>query len=383
MGLGGNFLTQRLILERLDRAQFNPIIVSPIEGVALAEFRKIGIECVVIPPSRNLDRYGRALLREGILERLKNSMALFRYNLKIARFLRAKKIDIVYANCIRAEMSIGLAARVSRVPSLLYIKGALNNPIIDFLSLFVANRILFMCRNNAELKYGKIIRHFRSKISILEGGLDPVKLDLAFNADKSKWMSELCINRENFNVCVIGQIWQLKGQHVVLEALSKIVNHTKRVRLYLVGDTIIKEHEWYMQTLKSSLIKLGLSDFVSFLGWRNDALNIMSCMDLLINPSFSEGFGYVPLEAMGLGLPVIATKVGVLPEAIEDGITGFIVEPGDVESIIRCWRALLLDPELCKRMGQRGREKVFSQYLIDDKVTRLAQIWADMAGRRS
>lgn len=378
MGLSGNFLTQWLILERLDRAQFTPIVMSLVEGVALEEFRKMGVECVVISPPGDLDRYGGNVLRNGILGRMKTAIDLLRYNLTLARFFRERQINVVYANCVRAEMSIGLAARLTGVPSLLYIKSELKNPIIDFLSFLAANRILFMCKSNYKLKYARIMRLFEYKISILEGGLEPIELNLAFNADKSRLRNELDLDPEKFNVCVVGQISPMKGQRVVVKALSKMVKYTKKIQLYFVGDTPIEEYKWYMETVKNDLVKLDLSRFVVFLGWRNDALNIMSCMDLLINPSLAEGFGYVPLEGMALGLPVIATRVGVLPEAITDGVTGFLVKSGDDEGIVRCWRSLISDPALCERMGKNARSKIFSEYLIDDKVDRLAQIWTDM-----
>ena len=60
-GFGGNFLTQRLILERLDRERFHPIVVAPMEGVALDRFRAMGVECIVMPPPDALDRYGGAV----------------------------------------------------------------------------------------------------------------------------------------------------------------------------------------------------------------------------------------------------------------------------------------------------------------------------------
>ena len=77
--------------------------------------------------------------------------------------------------------------------------------------------------------------------------------------------------------------------------------------------------------------------------------------------------------------PVIASKVGGLREAIKDGKNGFLVEPGDVDAIEGRWRELLADRELRMRLGQEAKRTVFAEYLIDDKVDRLSEIWAEMA----
>ena len=142
MGFGGNFLTQRMILERLERKTFYPIVVAPIDGVALDNFRVMGVECEVIAPPGDLGRYGGALLRAGLLSRFKSTFDLIRYNFRVARFIREQNIDIVYANCVRAQLNVGLAAWLSRVPSLLYIKGELANPIIDRLCFVLASKII-------------------------------------------------------------------------------------------------------------------------------------------------------------------------------------------------------------------------------------------------
>ena len=172
MGLGGNFLTQRLILERLDLKRFTPMVVAPVEGVALAEFRKMGVECVIMPPPGTLDRYGGAALRAGILGRLKAAIDLLHYNISLSRFLRERGIDVVYANCVRAEMSIGLAARLAGVPSLLYVRGELDNPVIDHLALLLAAKVLFFCEQNRDDKYLHFVRSCRTKFDILIIGLD-------------------------------------------------------------------------------------------------------------------------------------------------------------------------------------------------------------------
>lgn len=382
MGLGGNFFTQRLILERLDRAQFTPIIVAPVEGVALEEFQKMGVECVVISPPGELDRYGGSVLNASLLGRIKSAFDLFRYNLRLARFIRDRRINVVYANCVRAEMSIGFASRLAKVPSLLYVKGELNNPVIDRLSFMLARKILFFCEQNRDDKYPGLVRLYQNKIDILKIGLDSSTIKNVEHQEKTALRNELGIESAFVNIAVVAQLYRPKGQHLVLEALSKLISQFPKVRLYFLGDHVIDEYRPYKLELDKIIEKHGLGKHVRFTGWRRDNLEIVALMDIVIHPSLAEGFGRAVLEAMALGRPVIASKVGGLRDAIKDGKNGFLVDPGDVAGIERRWRELLIDSELRIRMGQAAKETVFNEYLIDDKVTRLSHIWTEMAGAR-
>ena len=383
MGLGGNFLTQRLILERLCRERFCPIVVAPMEGVALDHFRAMGVECVVIPPPGALGRYGGAVLKAGVLGRLKSVFDLIRYNFQLARFFRERKIDVVYANCVRALLSVGIGARMVGVKSLLYVKGELANPVIDRLCFVLASRMLFFCPQNRDDRYPLLVHALHRKIDILRIGFDPALIEEVEQRDHLALRQELDIDPDCLNTVVLAQLYRPKGQHLVIEALARLVDEFPKVRLYLAGDHVIEEYRHYKAELESLIDQYGLSKHVYFVGWRMDALDIVSLMDVVIHPSLAEGFGRAVLESMALGKPVIASAVGGLREAIRDGQNGYLVTPGDVETITLRWRELLSNRELRNRIGQAARKGIFADYLIDDKVVRLAEIWAEMAEERN
>ncbi len=382
MGLGGNFLTQRSILERLDRDKFNPIVLSPQDGIALDEFRKMDVECVVIVPKGKIGTYGGTILQSGIIGKIGASVDLLKYNLNLVSFLRKKKVDLVYANCVRAEMSIGLAARLCGIPTLLYVKGELDNPVIDRISFALASKILFFCEENKNDKYPGFVKYYRKKLDILKIGMDPAAIYALETRDKRHIKKELGIKSDRINIVVVAQLYRPKGQHLVLEALNRLVKDFPTVKLYFLGDHVIEEYRSYRTGLEDYVRRNDLEDNVVFTGWRRDALDIVSLMDILIHPSLAEGFGRAVLESMAIGKPIIASRLGGLREAIKDGENGYLVTPGSVDEIEQRWRELLLDPELRNRLGVAARETVFEKYLIDDKVARLAEIWIKMVQRR-
>ena len=379
MGLGGNYLTQRLILERLNRKKFHPIIVSPTEGVALEYYREMGVECTVIKPSRDLGSYGGGALRMSFYRRLKSVFDLIKYNFKLVSFLKNKNIDIVYSNCVRAQLFVGLGARLARVPSLLYVKGELANPIIDRLCLLLASKVLFFCTQNRDDRYQLLVRLFHRKIAILKIGLDKKSILEVEGRINDDLIQELNIDLKCLNIIVLGQLYQPKGQHFAIEVISRLVNEFPQVRLYLVGDYVLEEHRPYKMELEKLISKNNLKKHVFITGWRKDALSIVSLMDIFIHPSLAEGFGRAVLEAMALGKPVIVSAVGGLRDAVKDGVNGYLVEPGNVDMIELRLRYLLSNPTNRLHIGKKAKKTVFSDYLIDNKVEQLISIWEQMS----
>lgn len=378
MGLGGNFQTQLYILQMLDRSKLIPIVVAPIQGIALDEFRKIGVECFVISPSGRLASYGGKILRSGIFRRVQMGLNLLRYNLKLLKFIKKQGVDIIYANCVRAEMSIGFAGLLTGTPSLMYIKGELDNPFIDRVSFILSSKILFFSEQNKLDKYKKWVSFFEKKIEILPIGIDLKSIEKILLGNKNNILEELKIRSETINVIVLAQLYPPKGQHFVLEALEQVVKKFPKVHVYFLGDHVVEEYRYYKLELEQFILERGLINNVTFTGWRRDALDVVTVMDILIHPSLAEGFGRAVLESMALGKPVIASSVGGLREAIKDGENGFLVQPGNIKMIEKRWKQLIENKSLRKKLGENARKTVLDGYSIDDKVEKLSKIWIEM-----
>jgi glycosyltransferase involved in cell wall biosynthesis len=382
MGEGGNFRTLVYILKFLDRTRFTPIIVVPQDSKALDTFRNEGIEVIVATPPASVHRFAGQVLRDRLLARVRNVFDLFRYNLRLARFMRARRIDLLYCNSIRALLLAGIGARIAGVPSLWYVKGELANGLLDRIGFRLANRILFFCAANRDDKYPALVRKFSRKIGILRIGIDPEVLRQVEQTDTSALRRELDIREDRINAVILAQLYPPKGQHLVLERLREIVNAVPQLRLYLVGDPVLKEYDSYRRELEQMVDAAGLRDHVVFTGWRSDALPILTTMDFLIHPSLAEGFGRAVLEAMALGLPVVASAVGGLREIIRDGENGFLVTPGDSATLADRIIRLARERELRERFGREARREVYANYLIADKMLELQNIWAGMVRRR-
>jgi glycosyltransferase involved in cell wall biosynthesis len=146
-----------------------------------------------------------------------------------------------------------------------------------------------------------------------------------------------------------------KGVHHLLRAFAKVVQEFPEARLEIVGRD---ENPEYAEQLCQEVVRLGLHGRVSFVGEvpQVELADRMRRACVFVLPSLSEGLGRVVVEAMATGTPVIGTRVGGIPEMVQEGWTGFLVPPGDEEALAERLRWVLGRPPEAEAMGRRARE---------------------------
>lgn len=156
-----------------------------------------------------------------------------------------------------------------------------------------------------------------------------------------------------------------KGHRPLLEALARVKLRFPNVLLMIVGSGSDKRKT----LLESDIERLGISEQVSFLGYRRDIYELNSIADISLTPSTGdESIPYTIIEAARLGNPVITTTMGGCSEAVDDGVSGFVVVPGDVAMLADKIELLLSDSELRKSMGAKGRELFLDRFLLDGRT---------------
>ncbi len=378
----GNLKLQSYILNQTDKKKFKLHLVIPFASDVTDYLQKQGTEVIVVPPPQRLLQYGGTWANDHLFGKLLTMLSIIPYNLKLFALLKKKKIDVIYCNCIRSLLYIALAAKLNSTPLLWYVKGEFQNKILDRVGFILANKILFFCETNKHDKYPGFVDFYDRKIEILKLGLDPQEITDTEKSDKANLKRELSLDEKKVNIVTVGRLCPLKGVHYLLEALGMIVSHHPNVRLYIVGDPIIDEYRHYQDELGEIIKRNNLEAQVHFTGWRTDALEITALMDILVHPSLSEGFGLAVLEGMALGKPVVASRVGGLREAIIDGENGFLVAPGDVRSLAEKISILIKNKELRDSLGKAAKKIIFSEFLIQDHISRLERIWTDMASTK-
>ena len=153
---------------------------------------------------------------------------------------------------------------------------------------------------------------------------------------------------------IVGRLAEQKGHSVLLDAMTEVVKTFSTVRLLVVGDGPDAD------ALKLHAAQIGLQNHVIWCGM-TDAERVFqfySLMDVVAVPSHFEGFGLTAAEAMAAGRPVVASTVDGLTEVVEDGVTGFLVPPGDSSALAAALIDLLQHPTKAIEMGRQGKERV-------------------------
>jgi glycosyltransferase involved in cell wall biosynthesis len=154
----------------------------------------------------------------------------------------------------------------------------------------------------------------------------------------------------------VGRLAEVKRQDILIRGLLQIRKYVSNVHLLLVGDGVMRAE------LTALAAELGLAPFIHFAGYQSDPADHLRIMDIFALTSRSEGMPLGILEAWAAGVPVVASKVGGVPELILDGQTGLLFESGSVEQFAAAVRRLISDPALKTCIGQRAQELVRKDY---------------------
>jgi glycosyltransferase involved in cell wall biosynthesis len=185
--------------------------------------------------------------------------------------------------------------------------------------------------------------------------------------------AELNIPADAQLVGLVAHLGELKGQWLLVQAARTIIRKCPRAYFVFVGPT----EAGFQQLLLEMAIGDDLSGRLRITGFRDDIPRLISAMDVIAVPSRMETFSMVAVEAMALGKPVVATRVGGLPEVISDGETGLLVErePGALaEAII----ALLQNPARRAAMGQAGEERVRAYFSTGMMVNDAQEVYQEL-----
>ncbi|WP_313461282.1 glycosyltransferase, partial [Achromobacter sp.] len=155
-----------------------------------------------------------------------------------------------------------------------------------------------------------------------------------------------------------------KGHGDLIDAFHQVSVRYPSAHLVLVGDGMP-----LFDQLRAKASALGLADRVHFTGRRQDIGNVLTALDVFALPTHREALGTVFIEAAAMGVPVIGTEVGGVPETMQPGVTGLLVPPRDPAALAAALETLLADPAMRRRMGDAGRERIRGQGLFSAERT--------------
>ena len=298
--------------------------------------------------------------------------------LRFARALRRERIDVLHSHEFAMNTFGATAALLARIPTVSTIHGphwVADRPRRAFAYRMLRRfgvPIVAVSEHLAGFLVGGL-RLPRARVEIVHNGIPPPRpaphADAA--ARRAAARAALGIPPGLPLVVAVGNLYAVKDHATLLRALARLPD----ARVAIAGRG---EQEASLRRLAA---ELGLCERVHLLGLRDDVETVLAAADLFVQPSRSEGLPLAVLEAMASGLPVVATRVGGIPEAVADGETGLLVPPGDPAALATALARVLDAEDRGAAMGRAGRERA-AEFSVARMADRYQQIYARLLRRR-
>ena len=184
--------------------------------------------------------------------------------------------------------------------------------------------------------------------------------------------------REELRILCVGRLVRLKGQSLLVRAVAELARNGVRARAVLIGDGPKRPE------LESLAAELGVADRVELVGsvGQDQIRQHYAEADVFCLPSFAEGIPVSLMEAMAIQRPVVTTRIMGIPELVEDGRSGILVAPGDLEALVDALALIAADPDRREELGLAARRKVLEQFDVRTSARRLREIFAEHASAR-
>lgn len=292
---------------------------------------------------------------------------------RLWREIRKSRPDIVHTHSSKAGFLGRLAARFAGVPHIVhtphghifhaYFSGLATGAFIalERMAARWTDRIITLSDEEAR-------DHLRHQIGRPEQFVTiPSGVDLA--AVTAAPLVRL--SPEGPVVGTVARLVPVKGLQYLIDAAPAILRRCPTARFLLVGDGEMRGG------LERTVRSLGLGDRITFAGFREDVPSVLAGMDVFVLPSLNEGMGRVLVMAMALGKPIVATRVGGVPELLGDGEAGILVPPGDPTAIADAVSGLLADPRRASALGGAGRRRAL-RYSAEAMISELAKLYHEV-----
>jgi glycosyltransferase involved in cell wall biosynthesis len=208
-----------------------------------------------------------------------------------------------------------------------------------------------------------------SRIEVIPNGIPLEKFAQAEIAPAT----DLPWPKDRKHLGMVARFHPIKNHSLLIRGMAELAKQRDDVDLLLAGDGPLRGE---LETLTN---KLGLTNRVRFLGVRNDVPAILSGLDVFLLTSRCEAAPLTILEAMAAGVPVVATRVGGIPEMIRDGVDGLLVDPDRPDEVAAAVLRLLNEPDLAARLVASAKQRVRDEFLIEMTIAKTAALYEQLA----
>ena len=339
-----------MILAKLDQNRFESVVLCPDDDALARDVQGLGLNTESCPALN-----ARFTIRVDLIVKYLRSFA------QVIRSVRATVIkaqpDLVHANSIRSGLvvsvaTIGLKTRVVWHLHDLLPTHPLSVLIRGFALLFPRAVMIAVSQAVADNFGGRFVT-LRNRVSVILNGIDTEKF-APVDGRREETRKELGLDESEFVVGIVGLLTPRKGQLGLIQCFAQVLQRVPKAKLLIVGGAVFNKDTEYEALLKTTADDLEISDRVQFLGVRKDVPAIMQSLDLFVANSSVEPFGLVIVEALSAGAPVLSAISGGIPEVVQCGRSGWLIEYGDEALMTEAIVKLAQTPRIREKLSEEG-----------------------------
>ncbi|MEM4283847.1 MAG: glycosyltransferase family 4 protein [Candidatus Caldarchaeum sp.] len=355
------------LLAKYLRSDYEITVACAPGGLLIERLRELNIRVMEIPE----------------LCRLPHPVKDLRALWKLYRLIRSERFDIVHTHSTKAGLLGRLAAACAKVPVIVFTAHGWafseGRPWLwrwflaqaERLPAWLSTKIICVSEYDRQLALRFQVAS-REKLVVIPNGLGAEPFCTL--ADKRELRTQLGASDAVGIVTMVGRLAPPKDFETLITAWEGL--NAPGWQLWIVGEGPLRLR------LEELIHAKGLDERIKFLGERRDVPDILKASDIFVLTSRWEGMPLTLIEAMLAGLPVIATRVGGVPELVEDGVTGLLVPPKDALTLRSALERLLSSAETRQRMGEAGRHRALEHFTVEQMINRVRVLYHDLERER-
>jgi glycosyltransferase involved in cell wall biosynthesis len=289
-----------------------------------------------------------------------------RVNAKLKKICRQEDIELIHANCLTAALYAKIIIKSTKIPLLWHERDLVKHSFLAPRVAKFAKYIIAISHAVAENLKQQLGNN--NNIKVIYNGIDLVKFDKPSSSEVSDFPKDKQI------VLMVAQFVSWKKHMDFIKMALLVKKQIPDTVFVLAGDRKKYDQQEYIQQLERSIAKHGLEQQFIWTGFIEDMPRLLKNIDCVVLPATCEPFGRIVVEAMAAGKPVVAVNSGAIPEIIEDGISGCLVNSGDFDAMSKSVCQILKDKVFADKIVEQGKLRVSQNFTIQRTVAKFEKL---------
>ncbi len=359
---GGGEISLRELIKYVPKKKYKPLIVVPGSGEIEKVMQDMGLPVFIcqFPPLRSLFAFGPLITL-----------------LRLCSFLRKNHVDLIHANGSRCCLYSNIAGKIIGVPVIWHVRETKQDLYFyDKLLGMLAAKIICVSKSVRVKRFKRYNAHYNRKFAVIYNGVDTINLRRD-DGKRAVYRAELGLKKEEILFGLVGNLIRRKGQAFFLKSLTVALRSETSLpcKVLLIGHA---DDADYYSELKAFVRYHKIEDKVIFKSFEKDINKIFSGIDVLVLPSQSEGFSRSIIEAMSFGLPILASDIAEIKEAVTPDINGILTEYKNIDAMSVAILKFVHQSYALSEMRDRNRQKAVKSFDIRGHTANVEKIYQEL-----